>query len=60
MGVSVIDTRREFKLVPYSGDDEQWGHSGFSSLRLGANWSVGDDILDVASQSTHPIANTDA
>ena len=24
MAVSVIDTRREFKLVPYSGDDEQW------------------------------------
>ena len=24
MDVSLIDTRREFKLVPYSGDDEQW------------------------------------
>ena len=24
MAVSVIDTRREFKLVPYSGDDEYW------------------------------------
>ena len=42
MAVSVIDTRGEFKLVPYSGDDEQ-RHSRFSSLRLGARWSVGDD-----------------
>ena len=24
MAASVIDTRGEFKLVPYSGDDEQW------------------------------------
>ena len=24
MAVSVIDTREEFKLVPYSGDDEHW------------------------------------
>ena len=33
MAVSVIDTRGEFKL----------GHCGFSSLRLGASWSVVDD-----------------
>ena len=24
MAVSVIDTRGEFKFVPYSGDDEHW------------------------------------
>ena len=24
MAVSEIDTRGEFKLVPYSGDDEHW------------------------------------
>ena len=24
MSMSVIDTRGEFKLVPYSGDDEHW------------------------------------
>ena len=42
MAVSVIDTRGEFKLVPYYGDVEHWPQ-WVPSLRLGASWSVGDD-----------------
>ena len=33
------------------------GHSGFSSLRLGASWSVGDDNW-MQPASTLPIVNT--
>ena len=57
MAVSVIDTRGVFKLIPYSGDDEQWPQW---VLKFEA-WSelVGcGQNLDVASQSTHPIANS--
>ena len=42
MAASVIDTRGEFRLGPLSGEGEQSGHSGSSSLMLGASWSVGD------------------
>ena len=37
----VIDTRGEFKLVPYSGDDEHWPH-GLLRFKVWSE-SVGDD-----------------
>ena len=57
MAASVIDTRREFKLVPYSGDDEQWPQwvLKFKAWSELVGWGR---HLDVASQSTQPIANT--
>ena len=57
MAVSVIDTRGEFKLVPYSGDDEQWPQWAHKSEAWSELVCWGRH-LDVASQSTHPIANT--
>ena len=57
MAVSVIDTRGEFKLVPYSGDDEHWAQW---VLQFEA-WSelVGSGRqLDAAAASTLPIFNT--
>ena len=42
MAVPVIDTRGELKLVR-TLEMMNTGHSGFSSLRLGASWSVGED-----------------
>ena len=56
MAASVIDTRREFKLIPHSGEDEQWPHwvLKFEAWRELVGWG---QQLDVASQSTHPIAN---
>ena len=57
MAVSVIDTRGEFKLIPYSGDDEQWPQwvLKFEAWSELVGWGQN---LDVASQSTHPIANS--
>ena len=57
MAVSVIDTRGEFKLVPYSGDDEQWPQwvLKFEAWSELVGWGR---RLDVASRSTHQIANT--
>ena len=55
--MSVIDTRREFKLVPHSGDDEHWPQW---ILKLEA-WSelVGwGRQLDAAAASTLPTVNT--
>ena len=56
MAVSVIDTRGEFKLIPYSGDDEQWPQwvLKFEAWNELVGWG---QHLDVASQSTHPIVN---
>ena len=57
MAVSVIDTRREFKLISCPGDDEQWPQwvLKFDAWSELVGWGR---HLDVASQSTHPIANT--
>ena len=57
MAVSVIDTRGEFKLIPYSGDDEQWPQwvLKFEAWSELVGWG---QHLDVASQSTHPIVNS--
>ena len=57
MAVSVIDTREEFKLVPYSGDDEHWPQRvlKFEAWSELVGWGR---HLDVASQSAHPIVNT--
>ena len=57
MAVSVIDTRGEFKLVPYSGDDEHWPQwvLKFKAWSELVGWGR---QLDAASQSTRPIANT--
>ena len=57
MAVSVIDTRGEFKLVPYSGDDEHWP---WWVLKFEA-WSelVGwGRQLDAAAASALPIVST--
>ena len=56
MAVSVIDTRREFKLVTYSGDDEQWPQwvLKFEAWSELVGWGR---HLDVASQSTLQIVN---
>ena len=42
MSVSVIDTRESSSLFR-TLEMTKSGHSGFSSLKLGASWSVGDD-----------------
>ena len=57
MAVSVIDTRGEFKLIPYSGDDEQWPQwvLKFEAWSEFVGWG---QHLDNASQSTHPIVNS--
>ena len=57
MAVSVIDTWREFKLVSYTGDDEQWPQwvLKFEAWSELVGWGR---HLDVVSQSTYPIANT--
>ena len=57
MAVSVIDTGREFKFVPYSGGDELWAEW----VREFEAWSelVGSGRqLDAAAASTLPIVNT--
>ena len=57
MAVSVIDTRGEFKLVSYSGDDEHWPQW---VLKFEA-WSElvgGGRHLDAAAASTLQIVNT--
>ena len=56
MAVSVIETRGEFKLVQYSGDDEHWPQwvlqfEAWSEL-VGWGWQ-----LDAAAASTLPILN---
>ena len=57
MAVSVTDTRREFKLIPYSGDDEQWPQwvLKFEAWSELVGWG---QQLDFASQSTHLIVIT--
>ena len=55
--MSVIDTRGEFKLAPYSGDDEHWPQwvlkcEVWSEL---VGWGR---QLDAAAASTLPIVNT--
>ena len=54
---SAIDTRREFKLIPYSGDDEQWPQwvLKFEAWSELVGWG---QQLDFASQSTHLIVIT--
>ena len=57
MAVSVIDTRGEFKLVPYSGDDEHWPQRvpKFETWSELVGWGR---QLDAAAASTLPIVNT--
>ena len=57
MAVSVIDTRGEFKLVPYSGDDEHWPQRvlKFEAWSELVGWGR---QLDAAAASTLPIVNT--
>ena len=57
MAVSVIDTRRDFKLVPYSGDDEHWPQwvLKFEAWSEVVGW---ERQLDAAAASTLPIVNT--
>ena len=57
MAVSVIDTRGEFKLIPYSGDNEQWPQwvPKFEAWSELVGWG---QHLDVALQSRHPIVNS--
>ena len=54
MAVSVIDTREEFKLVPYSGDDEHWPQWVLKKGGL-VGWRR---QLDAAAASTLPVVNT--
>ena len=58
MAVSVIDTRREFKLVPYSGDDEHWPQwvLKFEAWSELVGWRRQLDAA--AAASTLPIVNT--
>ena len=57
MAVSVIDTRGEFKLVPYYGDAEHWAQwvLKFEAWRELVGWGR---QLDAAAASTLPIVNT--
>ena len=57
MAVSVIDTRGEFKLVQYSGDDEHWPQWVLKceAWRELVGWGR---QLDAAAASTLPIVNT--
>ena len=57
MAVSVIDTRGEFKLVPYSGDDELWPQwvLKFEAWSELVGWGR---QLDAAAASTLTIVNT--
>ena len=57
MAVSVIDTRREFKLVTYSGDDEHWPQwvLKFEAWSELVGWGR---QLDAAAPSTLPTVNT--
>ena len=57
MAVSVIDTRRQFKLIPYSGDDEHWPQwiLKFEAWSELVGWRR---QLDAAAASTLPIVNT--
>ena len=57
MAVSVIDTRGEFKLVPYSGDDEHWPQWVFKFEAWSELVGWGRQ-LDAAAASTLPIVNT--
>ena len=58
MAVSVIDTRGEFKLVPYSGDDERWPQwvLKFEASSELVGW--GRQLDAAAAASTLPIVNT--
>ena len=55
--MSVIDTRGEFKLVPYSGDDEHWPQwvLKFEAWSELVGWGR---QLDAAAASTLPIVST--
>ena len=57
MAVSVIDTRGEFKLVQYSGDDEHWPQwvLKFEAWSELVGWGR---QLAAAAASTLPIVNT--
>ena len=57
MAVLVIDTRGEFKLVPYFGDDEHWPQSvlKFEAWSELVGWGR---QLDAAAASTLPTVNT--
>ena len=55
--MSVIDTRREFKLVPYSGDDEHWLQWVLKFEAWSELFGWGRQ-LDAAAASTLPIVNT--
>ena len=57
MAASVIDTRREFRLVPCSGDDEQWPQ-WVLKFEAGSELVGWVRQLDSTSQSAHPIVNT--
>ena len=57
MAAPVIDTRGEFKLVPFSGDDEHWSQwvLKFEAWSELVGWG---QQLDAAAASTLPIVNT--
>ena len=57
MAASVMDTRRVFKLVPCSGEDEQWPQwvLKFEVWSALVGWGR---QLDPASQCAHAIVNT--
>ena len=57
MAMWVIDTRGEFKPVPYSGDDEHWPQwvLKFEAWSELVGWRR---QLDAAAASTLPIVNT--
>ena len=57
MAVSVIDTRREVKLVPFFGDDEHWPQRAlkFEARSELVGWGR---QLDAAAATTLPIVNT--
>ena len=57
MAVSVIDARGEFKLVPYSGDDEHWPQ-WVLKFEAGGELVGWGRQLDAAAASTLPIVNT--
>ena len=57
MAASVIDTSGEFKLVPYSGEDEQ-SPQWVLKFELWSELVGCESQLDGASQSAHTIGNT--
>ena len=57
---SAIDTRREFKLIPYSGDDEQWPQWVLKfeawSEHVGLGTTTGLRVTVYASNRDHDVS----